>query len=216
MKLPARIRLSLSNVILFLLIASPAILWVLDRTLVFEDRLLRDRYSPPPRILCTTLMRLGWEIQGILDDHMVDFLSSVRRNTNNIEFFIEKYQSLSYRMGWYANFCDLEVELLVPSMISCYISDDEQDTWWLGYNLAPPRLKGRFGSDRVSERVRESIERWVATRHPVPHTVLYGSSSIDRPPASADPAHWFTSQDTVAWLPMPSPIAPRSQDTRSK
>ena len=130
MKLPAKIRLSLSNVILLFLIASPAILWVLDRTLVFEDRLLRDRYLAPYRVLSSTLIRMKMDIRIVLTDHETEFKSVMKLHANNIDFFIENYRSLmndiirKSKVEFYGipqSFCGMDDELLVPSMISCYI-----------------------------------------------------------------------------------------------
>ena len=86
-----------------------------------------------------------------------------------------------------------------PSIKSFYITGDSGDVCWLGYNLEPPHVEGQFGLDRASPNIKEGLENF-SKRFKYPRHALYGSLSIDSPPASDDNRYRFKVSDSVVWI----------------
>ena len=84
-----------------------------------------------------------------------------------------------------------------PSIKSFYITGDSGDVCWLGYNLEPPHLDGRFGLDKASLTVKKRIEE-VSNQKRLGY-FFYGSLSIDSPPISDDKRFLFKASDSVVW-----------------
>ena len=177
-------RRTLVVLVLFLLAASPLVYDWLDHTLVFYDRLIQGGHAfPPVRVVDG---RLGY-MEDILCYYVSKYnesrdilLSDLRRGVNNMKMLTEKYQ---YKTE--------------PSIKSFYITGDSGDVCWLGYNLEPPHLDGRFGLDRASLTVKKRIEE-VSNQKRLGY-FFYGSLSIDSPPISDDKRFLFKASDSVVW-----------------
>ena len=163
---------------LFLFVICPVVLWLLDRTLVFEDRLIRAQFALAPydRIL-GDLALIREMIYFVYGNDEQYFRSAIEKNRNNIDLFLKKISSDFADLHW-----QLPPAIFNPSVISFYVTGKEGETWWLGYNLEPPPLKGRFGLDRVSQLMKEKISRGMKQLKPGRYDFLYGSFSIDAPP----------------------------------
>ena len=178
-------RRTLVVLLLFLLAASPLVYHWLDHTLVFYDRLIQGGHAfPPVRVVDG---RLGY-MEDILcyyvskyNESRDIFLSDLRRGVNNMKMLTEKYQ---YKTD--------------PSIKSFYITGDSGDVCWLGYNLEPPHLDGRFGLDKASPTVKKRIEE-VSNQKRLGY-FFYGSLSIDSPPISDDKRYRFKASDSVVWI----------------
>ena len=178
-------RRTLVVLLLFLLAASPLVYHWLDHTLVFYDRLIQGGHAfPPVRVVDG---RLGY-MEDILcyyvskyNESRDIFLSDLRRGVNNMKMLTEKYQ---YKTD--------------PSIKSFYITGDSGDVCWLGYNLEPPHLDGRFGLDKASPTVKKRIEE-VSNQKRLGY-FFYGSLSIDSPPISDDNRYRFKASDSVVWI----------------
>lgn len=177
-------RRTLVVLVLFLLAASPLVYDWLDHTLVFYDRLIQGGHAfPPVRVVDG---RLGY-MEDILCYYVSKYnesrdilLSDLRRGVNNMKMLTEKYQ---YKTE--------------PSIKSFYITGDSGDVCWLGYNLEPPHVEGRFGLDRASLTVKKRIEE-VSNQKRLGY-FFYGSLSIDSPPISDDKRFLFKASDSVVW-----------------
>ena len=177
-------RRTLVVLVLFLLAASPLVYDWLDHTLVFYDRLIQGGHAfPPVRVVDG---RLGY-MEDILCYYVSKYnesrdilLSDLRRGVNNMKMLTEKYQ---YKTE--------------PSIKSFYITGDSGDVCWLGYNLEPPHLDGRFGLDRANLTVKKRIEE-VSNQKRLGY-FFYGSLSIDSPPISDDKRFLFKASDSVVW-----------------
>lgn len=178
-------RRTLVVLVLFLLAASPLVYDWLDHTLVFYDRLIQGGHAfPPVRVVDG---RLGY-MEDILCYYVSKYnesrdilLSDLRRGVNNMKMLTEKYQ---YKTE--------------PSIKSFYITGDSGDVCWLGYNLEPPHVEGRFGLDRASLTVKKRIEE-VSNQKRLGY-FFYGSLSIDSPPISDDKRFLFKASDSVVWI----------------
>lgn len=181
-------RRTLVVLVLFLLASSPLGYHWLDHTLVFYDRLIQGGH-PFPRVgfVKERLYSLEDDLSYYVskDNESRDiFLSDLKRGINNMKMLVEKYPSTANPS--------------VPFM-SFYIMGDSGDVCWLGYNLEPPHVEGRFGLDRASPRIKEGLEKF-SKRFKYPRYALYGSLSIDSPPASDDNRYRFKVSDSVVWI----------------
>ena len=174
------------------------VLWFLDRTLVFEDRLIYRRVSH----LYFALLHMRDCIYDIyLQNDEMQLKGVIKKDINNIDFFIIKYQAkyppanLPNYVQSFKNFAGLSRSELTSSVISFYITGEKEDIWWIGYNLSPPHLKGRFGIDRASNAAKKRIEEKAQY-----YTFLYGSTAIDSPPESDDQKYLYKMQDSVVWM----------------
>ena len=179
-------RCTLVPLFLLLLAASPLVYHWLDHTLVFYDRLIQGGHALPPVKVVDG--RLAY-MENLLSYYVSQnnksrdvFLSDLMMGVNNMKRLVEKYSS-------FANSS-------VPFM-SFYITGDSGDVCWLGYNLEPPHVEGRFGLDRASPAVKKRIEE--LSKQKRFGYFLYGSSSIDSPPISDDRRHLFKASDSVVW-----------------
>ena len=171
--------------LLFLLAASPLVYHWLDHTLVFYDRIAGNYGAVSP------VTRIHWYLSYTEDDlcccvHWYNvskdiFTFDLKKGINDIKSFIEK--------------CPITANPFI-SLISFYVTVDSGDVCWLGYNLEPPHLEGQFGLDRASPVTKKNLEKFSRRfKHP-----LYGSSSIDSPPASDDRRYLFKASDSVVWI----------------
>ena len=174
--------------LLFLLAASPLVYHWLDHTLVFYDRLIQGKHPfPRVRVVAEWLYSLEDKLSYYIskDNESRDiFLSELKREINNMKMLVEKYPSIANPS--------------VPFM-SFYITGDSRDVCWLGYNLEPPHVEGQFGLDRASPNIKEGLENF-SKRFKYPRYALYGSLSIDSPPASDDNRYRFKASDSVVWI----------------
>ena len=187
--------------LLFLFLVCPIALCFFDCTLTFEDRLITGHISPAYRRIYYILAGIRKDIYIVLSQckNIEEIKLLTEKNKNNIRSYIQKYREM-FPPDIYQNFGGISNSELVPSVISFYVTGEKSDVWWIGYNLCPPHLKGRFGLDRASRRARRDIEKWAITQDPNPRPFLYGSSSIDVPPISDDVSSLYKEQDTVVWL----------------
>ena len=179
-------RRTLVVLVLFLLAASPLVYRWLDHTLVFYDRLIQGGHAiSPVRVvllrLCSLEDKLSYYVSKDNESRDI-FLSDLRIGVDNMKMLVEKYPSIANSS--------------VPFM-SFYILGDSVDVFWLGYDLEPPHVEGRFGLDRASPTIKESIEK---RRELLYGHSLYGSLSIDSPPISDDRRYLFKASDSVVWI----------------
>lgn len=167
-------RRTLVVLVLFLLAASPLVYRWLDHTLVFY--VIRPINAIP--WLFSTESEISYYVSKNNESRDI-FLSDLKRGVNNMKMLVEKYPFSSN-----------------PSIKSFYITGDSGDVCWLGYNLEPPHVEGRFGLDRMSPYHKESIEK----KRKIHEHFLYGSSSIDSPPISDDKRFLFKASDSVVWI----------------
>ena len=171
---------------LFLLTVSPLAYHWLDHTLVFYDRLIQGGHAfPPVKVVDERLGYMEDELSYYVSKNNKSrdiFLSGLRMDVNNMKRLVEKYP----------DFAKSSV-----SFMSFYITGNSGDVCWLGYNLEPPHLEGRFGLDRASPSVKKRIEEFSKQKR-FGH-FLYGSSSIDSPPISDDMRYLFKASDSVVW-----------------
>lgn len=167
-------RRTLVVLVLFLLAASPLLYHWLDHTLMFY--VIRPINAIP--WLFSTESEISYYVSKNNESRDI-FLSDLKRGVNNMKMLVEKYPFSSN-----------------PSIKSFYITGDSGDVCWLGYNLEPPHVEGRFGLDRMSPYHKESIEK----KRKIHEHFLYGSSSIDSPPISDDKRFLFKASDSVVWI----------------
>ena len=160
--------------LLFLLAASPLVYHWLDHTLAFY--VIRPSNAIP--WLISTESEISYYVSKNNESRDI-FLSDLKRGVNNMKILVEKYPFSTN-----------------PSIKSFYITGDSGDVCWLGYNLEPPHVEGQFGLDRMSPYHKESIEK----KRKIHEHFLYGSSSIDSPPASDDNRYRFKASDSVVWI----------------
>ena len=130
-------RRTLVVLVLFLLAASPLLYHWLDHTLMFY--VIRPINAIP--WLFSTESEISYYVSKNNESRDI-FLSDLKRGVNNMKMLVEKYPFSSN-----------------PSIKSFYITGDSGDVCWLGYNLEPPHVEGRFGLDRMSPYHKESIEK---------------------------------------------------------
>ena len=176
---------------LFLLTASPLVYYWLDQTVVVEDRnFMRFDVS----YIFTSISDMVYDTYFTKKD----VFEKVKKDVNNIEVFLETYPDLYWPS---------DPVLLNSSLISFYVSGVSEDVWWVGFNLEPPHIKGYFGLQRKSHVAKTRLEK-AAIRMTL--RKVYGSSSINVPPASDDLKYLFKSGDSAIWRRI-APVKPDLQ-----
>lgn len=183
-------RRTLVVLLLFLLAASPLVYHWLDHTVVVEDKnfMLTNVTS-----ILTSISETVYYVYFTKKDAF----ERAKKGVNNIEVFLEAYPDFS----WEGN-----QVFLNPSLISFYVTGASNDVWWVGFNLEPPHIKGYFGLQRKSHATKIRLEE-VAIRRS--SRKIYGSSSINVPPASDDLKHLFKATDSAIWIRI-TPIKPEN------
>ena len=171
---------TLMGLFLFLLTVSPLVCHWLDHTVIVEDR---NFMSFDVSYIFTSISNMVYDTYFTKKD----VFEKVKEDVNNIERFLEAYPDLYWPSA---------PILLNPSLISFYVTGASEDVWWIGFNLEPPHIKGYFGLQRKSHAAKIRLEK-AAIRMTL--RKVYGSSSINVPPASDDFKYLFKSSDSAIW-----------------